>query len=269
MSSSPTPLGELIDLTGKTAVVTGAAHGIGYGIAYRLAEAGARVVVADIDHEGAQSAAKQLLHQGFTAAGAHVDVGDEASVQDMVATATTSFGGPDILINNAGIFPNVPMLNMTAGDFDAVLRVNLRGVFLCTSMVAKGMIDRRRGGRIINITSIDAVHPSATGLAHYDASKHGVWGFTKNVALELAPHGIWVNAIAPGAIDTPGVAAASMQSAGGSDPAAVLAAFRARIPMQRIGDADDIGRAALFLASDLASYMTGTQLVVDGGVLLT
>jgi 2-deoxy-D-gluconate 3-dehydrogenase len=121
------------------------------------------------------------------------------------------------------------------------------------------MIEQGRGGRIVNITSIDALHPSMVGLAHYDASKHGAWGFTKNVALELAPHGIWVNAIAPGGIATPGT--------GGVDDEQ-MDAFARLIPMGRIGDPDEIGRAALFLASELSSYMTGAQIVVDGGRLL-
>ena len=121
------------------------------------------------------------------------------------------------------------------------------------------MIEQGRGGRIVNITSIDALHPSMVGLAHYDASKHGAWGFTKNVALELAPHDIQVNAIAPGGITTPGT--------GEMDPE-TMKAFETMIPMRRMGDPDDIARAALFLASDLASYMTGSQIVVDGGRLL-
>ena len=121
------------------------------------------------------------------------------------------------------------------------------------------MITQGRGGRIINITSIDALHPSMIGLAHYDASKHGAWGFTKNVALELARHGIWVNAIAPGGVKTPGV---------GNIDDDVMAGFERVIPMHRVGDPDEIGRVALFLASELSSYMTGTQVVVDGGRLL-
>jgi 2-deoxy-D-gluconate 3-dehydrogenase len=136
--------------------------------------------------------------------------------------------------------------------------------------VAARTIDRGRGGRIINVTSIDALHPSSPGLAPYDASEHGVWGFTKNVALELAPHRITVNAIAPGGIATPGAAhmADGLQPHGGIDIEAVLQAFIARIPLGRMGEPDDIGRVALFLASDLAAYMTGSQVVVDGGALL-
>ena len=134
------------------------------------------------------------------------------------------------------------------------------------------MIEQGRGGRMVNITSIDALHPSSIGLAHYDASKHGVWGFTKNVALELAPHKIWINAVAPGGIATPGVAAMSGGSkppAGGVDMEQMMKGFLAKIPMGRMGDPDDIAKAVLFLASDMASYMTGEQVVVDGGYLLS
>ena len=123
------------------------------------------------------------------------------------------------------------------------------------------MVEQGGGGRIMNVTSIDALHPSMVGLAPYDASKHGLWGFTKNVALELAPHGIAVNAVAPGGVDTPGA------GTGDLDPG-VREAFKRLIPMGRMGEPDDIARAVLFLASDLASYVTGAQLVVDGGRLL-
>jgi 2-deoxy-D-gluconate 3-dehydrogenase len=164
------------------------------------------------------------------------------------------------LVNNAGIFPFAPLLKMSEADFIRVIDVNLRGVFLCTRLAADRMIQQGTGGRIINVTSIDALHPSMVGLAHYDASKHGVWGFTKNVALELAPYGIQVNAIAPGGVMTPGVAAAQ----GDVD----TEAFASAVPMKRFADPDEIGRVAAFLASDLASYMTGPQIVVDGGMLL-
>jgi 2-deoxy-D-gluconate 3-dehydrogenase len=159
---------------------------------------------------------------------------------------------------------------MSAADFDRVIAVNLRGLFLCTKHVSELMIEQARGGRIINVTSIDALHPSMIGLAHYDASKHGAWGFTKNSALELAPHGIYVNAIAPGGITTPGVQAmqAAVPTPEGVDPRHAVETFLARIPMRRMGEADEIGKVALFLASDLASYLTGSQIVVDGGALL-
>jgi 2-deoxy-D-gluconate 3-dehydrogenase len=265
------PISELIKLSGRTAIVTGGAMGIGYGIAYRLAEAGANVVVADQNPAEAELAAKRLSNAGFEATGVRVDVAEEPDVERMVDTTVQRYGGVDILVNNAGIYPNTLVMSMTAADFERVITVNLTGVFLCTRHVAQHMIARGSGGRIINVTSIDALHPSSAGLAHYDASKHGVWGFTKNVALELAPHQIWVNAIAPGGIATPGVATAQSgaQLPAGVDMKALIEAFTARIPMKRIGEPDDIGKAALFLASDLSSYMTGSQIVVDGGVLLT
>ncbi len=262
---------DLLDLSTKVAIVTGGAVGIGQGIASRLAEAGAQVVIADRDGEAAEQAAAELTARGWQAKAIVADVADEASVKNLVDQTVATFGEVDILVNNAGIYPNIMVMNMTPEDFDRVLDVNLRSVFLCTKAVASRMIERKRGGRIINITSIDALHPSSAGLAHYDASKHGVFGFTKNVALELAPHKIWVNAVAPGGIATPGAQAAqkNIQVPKGVDMQKMLAAFMARIPMGRMGEPDDIGKAVLFLASDMSSYMTGTQIVVDGGVLLS
>ena len=265
------PLRQLIDLSSKTAVVTGGAVGIGFGIAYRLAEAGANVVVADLDDRGADDAVSTLVSKGWKAVAVHADVSKKEDVDKMIAVAVNNFGSVDILVNNAGIYPSILLMNMTEDDFDKVLSANLKSVFLCTRAVAAQMITQGKGGKIINVTSIDALHPSSAGLAHYDASKHGVWGFTKNVALELAPHRIWVNAIAPGGIVTPGVVALQkgMSLPAGVDMKKMLEAFLAKIPMRRMGEPDDIGKAALFLASELASYMTGSQIVVDGGVLLS
>lgn len=264
---SPT-ITDLISLTGRTAIVTGGAMGIGRGIVERLAEAGASVVVADADLEAAETTVKELTEQGRSAMAMYADVGDPDDVHRLVADTIGWRGRVDILVNDAGIFPSMPVLDMGPDDFDRVIRTNLRGVFLCSREAALRMRSQDSGGRIINITSIDALHPSSVGLAHYDASKHGVWGFTKNLALELAPHGIWVNAIAPGAIATPGVASMQSSVPGAPDPQATLEAFLAHVPMGRVGAPDDIARAALFLASDLASYITGTQIVVDGGRLL-
>lgn len=256
-----TPITQLISLLGKTAIVTGGATGIGFGIAYRLAEAGANVVINDLDAMEAQAAVEQLTRKGWTAIAVIADVSRLEDVVNMLQVAEKSFGAIDILVNNAGIYPNIPIAQMTPEDFDHVISVNLRSVYLCTRAVTQIMIKQGNGGKIINITSIDAIHPSGIGLAHYDATKHGVLGFTKNAALEFAPHKIWINAIAPGAITTPGVAKSSNDE--------IMKVFSAKIPMKRIGDPDDIGRVALFLASDLSSYMTGEQIVVDGGVLLT
>jgi 2-deoxy-D-gluconate 3-dehydrogenase len=278
MDQPITPFDKLLGLTGKTAIVTGGAMGIGLGIVTRLAQAGANVLIADLDEAAGQKSAGDLSTQGLKVKAIKTDVADEASVQDMVQTAVKEFGGLDIMVNNAGIYPQMPLSKMTKEDFDRVIAVNLRGVFLCTEAASKQMISQGRGGsprwrsgaagKIINITSIDALHPSMVGLAHYDASKHGVWGFTQNAALELAQHKIWVNAIAPGGIATPGVAKMS-QPQEGTDMEKVMEQFLAKIPMHRMGEPDDIGKVALFLASDMSSYMTGEQIVVDGGVLLS
>lgn len=264
------PLSELLDLKGKVAVVTGGAKGIGLGIAGRLAEAGAVVLITDIDSDGAQKAAEELTAKGGGQVRAlAADVSDEQDVKRIIDTCKDELGGLDILVNNAGIYPSEPIAAMPPADFEKVLRVNLVGVFLTVKYGAE-LMKQKGGGKIINVTSIDALHPSMVGLAHYDASKHGVWGLTKNAALELAPYNITVNAVAPGGIATPGTAA--MQSAVPPVDAETLKkqteAFMAKIPMRHMGEPDDIGKVVLFLASDMSSYMTGSQVVVDGGALL-
>jgi 2-deoxy-D-gluconate 3-dehydrogenase len=247
-------ISQLVDLSGKTAIVTGGAMGIGYAIASRLAEAGAKVLIADKDDAAALAAAVNI---GMGSIACACDVSEEAQVDAMVARAVAELGGVDILVNNAGIYPYVPVLEATKEDFEKIIHINLKGTFFAARAVAKQMVAQGKGGSIINISSIDSVHPSAVGLAIYDASKGGVWSFSKNLALELAPHKIRVNTIAPGIIATPGTNMAE------SAPELV-----AKVPMGRAGEADDIGKVALFLASDLSSYMTGSQVVADGGILL-
>lgn len=264
-------LAGLLDLKGKGAIVTGGAKGIGYGIAYRLAEAGASVLIADLDLETAQASADELKNKGWSAAAVKTDVSDEDDIKRMIGQCKASFGSVDILINNAGIYPNKPIAQMTKEEFDRVMNVNLRSAFLATKYASDEMKQAQNGGHIVNITSIDALHPSMVGLAHYDASKHGMWGFTKNSALELAPHKIWVNAIAPGGIVTPGVTAMqqAQKPSKGVDPQKLVETFLAKIPMHRMGEPDEIGKVTLFLVSDMASYITGSQIVVDGGALLS
>ena len=260
-------LSDLLRLTGSSAIVTGGAKGIGKGIAYRLAEAGAKVLVADMDIETAEETARELVAQGWIAEACKVDVSDESEVKAMIELCKQKFESVDILVNNAGIYPPAPLAQLTEEVFERVMHVNLRSCFLTTKHASEVM-KAKGGGKIINITSIDALHPSMVGLAHYDASKHGMWGFTKNSALELAESKIWVNAIAPGGIATPGVAAMS-QGASAEQMAATTKAFMAKIPMHRMGESDEIGMVALFLASEMSSYMTGEQIVVDGGALLS
>lgn len=258
---------QLTDLTGKNIIVTGGAAGIGFGIAYRLAEAGAHVIIAGRRLDEAEKAVQELRAKGYKADAVQTDVSKETDVKNLVAKTVELAGSIDILVNNAGIFPFSPLATLTPEMFDSTIAINLRGVFLTVKYAAEQMIKQGKGGKIINVSSIDALHPSMVGLAHYDASKHGVWGFTKNVALELAKNNITVNAIAPGGVMTPGVAA--MQSGG---KITTTDRFpeppKMEVPLGRMGVPDDIGKAALFLASDMSNYMTGTQIVVDGGYLL-
>ncbi len=241
-------ISELFDLTGKTAIVTGGAMGIGFGIVKRLAEAGANVVIADLEAKEGYFCVK-------------TDVSSESDIKNLIDQTINKFGTLDIMVNNAGIFPSKPVMDMDVEFWEKTMAVNLRGVFLGSREAARVM---KNSGSIINIGSIDSLHPSMTGLAAYDASKHGVWGFTKNFALEVAPKNIRVNVIAPGGINTEGVAALMA----GADMKQVIKDFAARVPLGRFGEPDDIACAALFLASDASSYMTGSIVVVDGGVLL-
>lgn len=254
---------KLLSLVGKTAFITGGAVGIGEAIVRRLHAAGANVLVADLQQEKADALAAELNGQrDGSAAGFGLDVSVAAQVEAAFAHTIDRFGTIDILVNNAGIYPIIPLADMAESDFTKLIDINLRGVFLCTKAASDHMKQHDIKGSIINVTSIDALHPSMIGLAHYDASKHGVWGFTKNVALELAPHGIRVNALAPGAIATPGTGSED------GEQTEQLAAFLDKIPMARVGHPDEIAKATLFIASDLGSYMTGAQLVIDGGRLL-
>lgn len=256
-------LQDTIKLEGKTAIVTGGSVGIGAGIVERLHEAGANIVIADINQEAASTLANQLNAQRSNSVVAvAADISKPSDIDAVVKTAHDRFNGIDILVNNAGIFPFALIADLNEVTFDKIIAVNLRGLYLLTQHVVAVMREQGRGGKIVNITSIDAIHPSMAGLAAYDASKHAVWGFTKNIALELAKDNIQVNAVAPGGINTPGVAAMS----GGSVD---TEAFAKSVPLGRMGEPDDIAKAVIFLASDLASYVHGTQLVVDGGVLIT
>ena len=266
--SEYTPIGELINLTNKRAVVTGGAMGIGSAISYRLAEAGASIVIVDVDSERAEKASEELRSYGYEASFIQADVGKEKEVQAMVKTIMGELGGIDILVNNAGIYPYIPFAKITGDDIDKVLSVNLKGTLLCSREFSSRMIQQRQGGCIVNITSISSIRPVSKGFSIYDASKGGVHTLTKSMALELGQHSIRVNAIAPGSIMTEGM----LSQGKGLQPSewkAELKKFMASTVLGRLGRADDIGRVALFLASDLASYVTGTLIVVDGGYQLT
>ncbi|HEU5437996.1 MAG TPA: SDR family oxidoreductase [Ktedonobacterales bacterium] len=265
--ASATPsIAQLFDLSGKTAIVTGGALGIGQAIARRLAEAGAAVVIADINIEAARATADEI--EGRGGAGALALRADASRVEDAQATvgqAVERFGRLDILVNDAGIFPFTPVLELTEAQWDRVLDLNLKGAFFHAQAAAKQMIAQGSGGAIVNIASVDGLHPTGA-LAHYDASKAGLIMVTKSLAKELGPRGIRVNAIAPGGVQTPGATAATaaVPSAAGEQ----LSNPMAGIPLGRMAQPDEIATVALFLASPAASYMTGSLVVADGGLLL-
>ena len=262
-------IAELFDLTGKGAVVTGGAMGIGKAIAERLCEAGAGVLVADINEEAAGQTADEIQAAGGNARAIHADAGSAADGQKVAQSAVDTFGSLDILVNNAGIYPFSPVLDTTEELWDKVLDTNLKGVFLYSQAAARVMAETATGGKIINLCSVDALKP--TGLiAHYNASKGGALMLTKALALELAPMNIIVNAVAPGGIATPGTAsiAETMNADAGLDPEKVTGEFLSKVPLGRWGEPDDIAKVVLFLASSASSYMCGEIILVDGGMLL-
>ncbi|MBB4158238.1 SDR family NAD(P)-dependent oxidoreductase [Streptomyces cinereoruber] len=259
LSPQPAPIGELLDLSGRTALVTGGAMGIGLGIVHRLHEAGANIVIADIAEAAADKAAQELSDTTRVRTVA-ADVSKAEDAETMVRTAVDAFGALDIMVNNAGIYRGSAFLETSLDLAQRTLDVNLLGVMLCSQAAARQMIVQGRGGRIVNVNSVEGVNPSVLGLAHYGASKHAVAGLIKTMALELAPHGISVNNVCPGGVRTPGLAPLLDEDA--------IVELEKRIPKGRIAVPDDIARVVLFLSSDLASYMTGTQVVVDGGQTL-
>jgi 3-oxoacyl-[acyl-carrier protein] reductase len=243
-----------IDLTGRTALVTGSTRGIGRAIAETLAGAGARVAVVGRDAARAQEAAAAVGHgaQGFGA-----DVGDPKSVVALVEAVEGAFGQIDILVNNAGLTRDNILFRIKDDDWDTVIDANLRGAFIAIRAASRGMM-KRRWGRIINIASIVGITGNK-GQANYAASKAGLIGLTKSVAKELGSRNILVNAVAPGFIDTDMTAAMTAEA---------RAALSGQIPLERLGTPQDIAGMVAFLASDHAAYITGQTLVVDGGMVM-
>jgi 2-dehydro-3-deoxy-D-gluconate 5-dehydrogenase len=256
-------IGQLFDLQGKAAIVTGGAMGIGAAIAERLAEAGAAVLIADVNEEAARRTAARIGETGGRAVAFRTDMSQVGDIRAMVAAAIERFGRLDVLVNNAGIFPFTLALEMSEEQWDRVLDVNLKGAFFAAQAAARAMT---AGGRIVNVASIDGLHPTGY-LAHYDASKGGLVMLTRSLALEFGPRGIAVNAIAPGSIKTPGAAATTEALSGSA--AIAMESFVKRIPLGRMGEPDDIAKVALFLTSGAADYITGGLIVVDGGYLLS
>jgi len=249
------------NLKDKVAVITGARRGMGKADAITLARLGAKVVVSDISEEECQLVADEIKKNGGEAMAVKCDVTKKAEVEKMVKAAVDKWGRVDILVNNAGICQFKPFLEVTEEDWDKTLDVNLKGYFLCAQACAKEMA-KQKSGAIVNIASVvmGQIGIGMAGLAHYSASKGGIAALTKTLALELSPYNIRVNAIAPGAIDTPMAASTKM------DPKA-YESFMMKIPMHRMGQAEEISRTVSFLVSDEASYITGATLPVDGGWL--
>lgn len=265
---SSTTLAELISLQGRSAVVTGGAAGIGYAIADRLAEAGASVIIADLDAASASTAADALAAKhGRKVLGLQADVTVPNDVRDVADRAVADFDRLDIWVNNAGIYPGTPLLDTTDEQWRKVQAVNVDGLFAGAREAARRMAEDGKGGVIINITSTAAFRSHGPGLAAYVASKHAVHGLTKSLAVELAPIGVRVLAVAPTAIDTPGVELSreSLKQAAGVD---MFDALVHELPLGRVGVPDDVARVVLFAASDLAAFMTGSTLVVDAGDLV-
>jgi NAD(P)-dependent dehydrogenase (short-subunit alcohol dehydrogenase family) len=259
-------IADLISLQGRVAVVTGGARGTGLGIVRRLAEAGAAVVIGDGDEQAARQAAQTLRPAGGQILGMKLDVDDELSVTGFAEGVVAELGGIDVWVNNAGIYPGAPVLDMTAAQWDQVVDFNLKGVFLGAREAARRMVSAGRGGVIINIGSTASFRASGPGVAHYVSSKFGVRGLTKALAVELGPYGIRVLGLAPTFTETPG----TRERRPDLDDSAYrefIERAGAGKPLGRVGVPDDVARVALFCASDLSAFMTGSTIAVDAGDL--
>lgn len=251
------------NLKGKVGIVTGARRGMGRSHALLLAGEGAKVVVSDISLEDCQKVVDEIKKMKGEAMAVKCDVAKKNEVDNMVKAAVKKWGKVDILVNNAGICQLKPFLELTEEEWDRTIDINLKGYFLCAQAAAKEMV-KQKSGVIVNIASI-AMGQTGVGfptLAHYCASKGGIVGMTETLALELAPYNIRVNAISPGAIETPMINSLKADSK-------TMEGTLARIPLHRVGKPEEVSNLVLFLASDASSYMTGSTVVIDGGWLAT
>ncbi|MCG5432216.1 SDR family oxidoreductase [Mycobacterium sp. MYCO198283] len=253
-------------------MVTGGAQGLGKAIAARLAEAGADVLIVDINEQPARDAAADIAAcYGVTAIGTRADVSDTADVVAAADLAVAELGGLDIWVNNAGLFPNAPVLEMTDETWDRVFAVNARAVFLCSREAARRMTFDRSGGVIVNVISTAGFQVAFPGMSAYVSSKHAARGLTKSLAVDLAPLGVRVLGVAPSFVPTEGNMAAlkeAMQQAGVDDVDSIKPEVMFESRIGRIGVPDDIARVVLFAASDLSTIMTGSTLLADAGETL-
>jgi glucose 1-dehydrogenase len=247
-------------LEGKVAIVTGGNSGIGKAVALGLARAGTSIVIDYIAHpEATEAMEREIAALGDVAIGVDADVSKVTDLQRLVDTAVAKFGRLDIMVNNAGVETRTSVLNTTESDFDKVLSINLKSAFFGTQVAARQMIKQRGGGRIINITSVHEDWPMPGNTA-YCLAKGGMRMLTRTAGVELAPHGITVVGVGPGAVATP-INLSTM-----NDPA-LLAKLNAAIPLGRMAQPEEIANVVVFLAGDGASYLTATTIFVDGGIM--
>jgi NAD(P)-dependent dehydrogenase (short-subunit alcohol dehydrogenase family) len=252
------PVKNLLDLSGKVALVTGSGRGIGAAIARRLAEAGADVVVHYQHSEaGAAQVARDICSLGRRCLALQADLTQEMQAEQLVKETAASLGHLDILVNNAGVYPTHPFIEMRLADWQQVVDATLTSAFLCTRAAVRAMIQQGEGGVVINISSIEAANPAA-GHAHYGAAKAGMEQFSRTIAGELGAHGIRVNSVSPGLIWSPDLEKNWPQG---------VQRWMAKAPLGRLGQPEDVADACLFLASPAARWISGANLLVDGGVM--
>lgn len=266
-----TGIANLLSLEGKKAIVTGGAMGIGESIAEHLALAGADVLIVDIaDSSEVQDSMEKVKQEHSQIKYFNADLNTPGIYEHIVKKAMDEFGDIHILVNNAGIFQYRPADQMTEDIWDRTMTINLKALSFLSIEFVKALKSLGHGGRIINISSVDSIHPTGN-LSHYDSSKGGVNMFTKALAKEVGAHGITVNAIAPGGVVTPGVSkivGEELSEEQKQQMQAQTKQFIQALPLKRMGQPEEIARIALFLASDCSSYMTGSIVVADGGLLL-
>jgi len=247
-------------LEGRVAFVTGAGRGIGAATALRMAEEGARVVLADIDAEGCQQVSAELNRLGSESLALDCNVTDNAMVQDAMAQTVSRFGQLDILVNNAGVIRDNMLFKMSEDDWETVMNVHLKGAFLCSRAAQKYMVEQKYG-RIVSLSSTSAL--GSRGQANYSAAKAGLQGFTRTLSIELGQFGITVNAVAPGFIDTEMTRTTARRQ--GIDPEQRIAEASKIIPVRRVGQPRDVANVICFLCSDEASFVSGQVIYVAGG----